>query len=94
MAASLGPYLDCLSGKRDSFDLAAEIKVNIGSRKHTIGIRLEQAGAETINLEVKHEDYWVRLERRPNQTGGAGGRRNDSLRRRPGNHQTGNLSGL
>ncbi len=68
LSQSLDPLIQCLAGKNDAFCLEVQVDALLGSKKETINVRLEQAGAETIDLEIKHQDYWVRLERRPHQT--------------------------
>jgi len=68
LADSLKPFIESFSGKRDSFSLTAKIGVPISNKKHEIVVQLDQIDEESINFEVKHKDYWIKLQRRENLT--------------------------
>ena len=64
LSKQLTPFLQCVSGERESFAFSAEITVSEGQRKHHVSIQLDRIDAESFLLEIKHKDYWVRLARR------------------------------
>ena len=69
LTKQLTPFLQSLSGSRESYALSAEIDVPDGKRKHHVSVQLDQIDAECFDLEIKHDEYWVRLQRRADCTG-------------------------
>ena len=63
LSKQLTPFLHCIGGKCESYALSAKVEVPDGDRKHNVSVRLDQIDAESFNLEVKHDDYWLNLQR-------------------------------
>ncbi len=68
LAKQLTPFLQCISGSDSSFALSAKIDVPDGDRKHHVSVQLDQIDAESFDLEIEHNDYWLRLQRRADRT--------------------------
>ncbi len=68
LAKSFSPFVQCFAGKRENFNVSADVIIKQDDKKHKLHVQLEQFGAETLNLEIRHKDYWVRVERRPDKT--------------------------
>jgi hypothetical protein len=68
LAKQLTPFLQCIAGGQDSFALSAEVDVPDGDRKHHVSVQLDQTDAESFDLEIEHNDYWLRLHRRADRT--------------------------
>jgi len=68
LARELTPFLHCISGSQGSFALSAEIDVPHGDRKHHVSVQLDQIDAESFDLEIEHNEYWLRLQRRADRT--------------------------
>ena len=68
LADSLKPFIESFAGKRESFSLKAKIEVPIGDKSQEIGFQLDQIDEVAFNLEVKHKDYWIKLQRRADLT--------------------------
>ncbi len=68
MSKSLSPFVDCLAEKRESYNLVAHVDFETGGKKQVVEVGIEQISADSFNLEIKHEDYWAKIERRPNRT--------------------------
>ncbi len=68
LSQQLTPFLQCLAGQHESYTLSAEVEVPVGNRQHHVFVQLDQIDAESFRLEIKHEDYWLKLQRRADRT--------------------------
>ena len=68
LSKQLAPFLHCISGQQESFAVSATVQVPDGDREHKVLVSLDQIDSESFNLSVKHDDYWVKLERRADRT--------------------------
>lgn len=68
LAQGLRPFLACLSGERDAFQLAGRVEVPIDGKPQRIDVRLQRFDANSFDLSLKHDEYWVELRRRADVT--------------------------
>ena len=68
LSQQLTPFLQCFSGQQGSYAVSATVQVPQGDRKHTVLVDLEQIDSESFDLSVKHDDHWVKLQRRADRT--------------------------
>lgn len=68
LAAQLRPLHDCLSGRRESFCLTAQIDMEIDRTPQRIEARLVRYDAAAFDLEVVHSEYAIHLRRRAEAT--------------------------
>ncbi len=64
LADQLAPFLECLGGQRDSFTLTAKIKWVEGEKTHHVTARLAKIDADSFDVDIRHQDYWLKLYRR------------------------------
>ncbi len=67
-AAELAPFIRCLAGECESFTLTAEAKYVAGDRVHEITARLAKLDSASFDLDIQHQDYWLKLYRRVDRT--------------------------
>lgn len=68
LANQLQPILACLSGKRETFILTAQIDAKIDGNSQRVDARLVRHSDSSFDLDVTHEDYAVQLRRRADMT--------------------------
>lgn len=68
LSRQLTPFLQCISGQQECYAVSATVQVPDGDREHNVRVSLDQIDSESFNLSVKHDDYWVELQRRADRT--------------------------
>ncbi len=64
----LAPFIECLTGKRESFTLTAGATIVDGDKSHEVTARFARIDADSFDLDIKHQDYWLKLYRRADRT--------------------------
>ncbi len=68
VANRIEPLIKCVSGQRDVFTLTAGGRYIDGQKTHEISARLTRIDADSFDLDIRHQDYWLKLSRRTDQT--------------------------
>jgi hypothetical protein len=68
LSRQLAPFLDCFTAARTSFAVSAEAEIPIDGHQEQVTLHVERMDDESFDLEIKHERYWVKVQRRADRT--------------------------
>lgn len=63
LAKDLTPLWNCLGSGKSEFTISAKIELTIDGKPQAVTGQLSRRDGETFSLDLKHPEYWARLER-------------------------------
>jgi len=63
LAKELGPLWSCLNGTREAFSITAKVEASISGKPQTIEASFSRRSGQAFDLELKHPEYWLHLQR-------------------------------
>lgn len=64
LGKALTPWLDCLQGKDDSFEISGTVSLQINGQPEPISFNLRRQGDQDFDLQIDHSEYAVEIRRR------------------------------
>lgn len=68
LTRELTPLLGTLSGSEQAYSISADVRARIDGRPQEVSVRVARLGDESFDLDVKHPEYWLQLQRRGDVT--------------------------